>query len=152
MANENWHRAWSNPKFANELKRSAIYQQFDFLGRPYQVAIEILEALDHIGSHASYEEIAKVANLNPMTVSQCINCLARAGYPFAWNKLRGVRVQRGTVTGRIPKGITIAESKEDRVIAILTPFTDKPGSYDLAWKSNLHHGIKDAIAILVGVS
>lgn len=148
MANDEARRQWRDPDFVQALQGqgAAIWRHRQFLSRPCQMAMNILEAMAEIGSFATYQEIAAAAGVgHPMTVSQCINALAAGGYPFAWDAMHSVRLAG---TGRIPTGAAKAESPAKRAIALLTPFSEVPDHYDAKWKGDLYHAVREAIEIL----
>jgi hypothetical protein len=64
--------------------------------------------------------------------------------------VKQARIERGTTTGRIPLGVATIETPEEKVIAVLKKYAQKPEKYDLAWKSQLHQEISRVINILSG--
>lgn len=107
MVSNAWHEVWIKAETVEMLRGECIWNVYAAVSRPHQVAMDIISAIAEIGAWASYEDIAKFVGYSPMTVSQCVNDLSKAGYPFVWNNVKQLRIERGTTTGRPPKAIAV---------------------------------------------
>lgn len=78
-----------------------------YLDKPLETALRILDQFAD-GKPHDYQEVAESTGIHPNTVQQCINALARGGYPlqFTFGEVR-------KTTGRKPVAIHKKRRKND---------------------------------------
>jgi HTH domain len=101
-----WRKAWQDPNFAKAIDGN-IWAHYSFLAQPYKIALDILEILAEVEEPTTYSAIGDRLNISPITVSQCLNCLKRAGYPIEYKSGR-IRDR----TGRRPASLWIGLAQE----------------------------------------